>query len=151
MKIELTASPEELTDEDKARKLLKSLGELVEPIEDILEKALPQKEQVLKYPVLRELQKQTEDAYAKRVAWMLKDVGKVLDRGFAKSENAEPIQDFTKPIADKDGEKYEKVKAELAQYGYTDSDFEEGGVLYGWSVNQLIDLARGKKEQERGE
>ena len=150
MKIELTATPDELEDKEKAEKLLRSLGELVDPLEDILEKALPRKEQVLKYPVLRELQKKTEDAYARRVEWMLKDVGKVLDRGFAKSESVEPLQDFTKPIADKDEEKYELLKVELAQYGYTDSDFEEGGILYGWSVNQLIDLARGKREQEKG-
>jgi hypothetical protein len=47
-------------------------------------------------------------------------------------------------IVQKDAVAYSRVKSALKKVGYKDSDFEEGGPLYGWSVNELIDLARAK-------
>ena len=145
MKLELVATPEEL--KEKGDKLIKSLSDLFQPVSpelaEYLEKALPQKETELKYPVLRELHKRTKEAYEKQLKLMVKDIEGVLDRGLKKSE------DFTKPIADKDEVAYNKVKIELAKYGYGAEAFEEGGVLYGWSTNELIDLARAKREQEK--
>ena len=64
----------------------------------------------------------------------------------AKAEYSAPlIRDHTKPVADKDDLAYSRVKVVLQGKGYTGTDFEEGGPLWGWSVNQLIDLARNKR------
>lgn len=59
---------------------------------------------------------------------------------------SEVAYDFTKEIADRDDKKYEKVKAELMRLGFFETDFMEGGVFYGWSTNELIDLAKQKGE-----
>jgi hypothetical protein len=56
-------------------------------------------------------------------------------------EETEKSYDRSKPIADADAVKYERVKAELCSRGYKQTDFEEGGPFYGWSVNELIDFA----------
>jgi hypothetical protein len=37
---------------------------------------------------------------------------------------------------------YRRVKDVLIRRGYVEDDFEEGGALYGYSVNELIDLAK---------
>ena len=83
MKFRLEADPDELR--EKADKLLKSLhNELIGTAPDVaekLEKALPRKEPVLKYPVLRELQKKTAEEYERTLKRMNKEIGKVLDRG----------------------------------------------------------------------
>jgi len=82
MRLKLDATPEEL--KEKAPNLLKSLGEILEPVSpemaEILEKALPRKESELKFPVLRELQKRTEVLYDQQLELMLKDISKVLNR-----------------------------------------------------------------------
>lgn len=54
--------------------------------------------------------------------------------------------DYTEEIVAKNGKKYEEIKAELLTIGYEESDFVEGGQLYGQSTNQLIDLAREKRD-----
>ena len=125
---------------------------------DILEKALPRKEAQLKYPVLRELQKRTEELYAKQLDAMLVDVGEVLTKNLVKPtkkkvkqtpvvQKALAPQDFTQPIAEKDELKYEQVKAELMSLGYESADFEPGGIFDGWSTNELIDFTRGKQDE----
>lgn len=173
MKLRLEATPEEL--QSKSAELIKALSEMLPELAESLEKALPRKEPELKYPVLRELQKKTVEAYEKTMLAMVKAVGKVLDRGpIAKSEQvtvmfkgsaattvpcvhsgelqkaepkAEPLKnDHTKPIADKDDVAYKRVKKVLVGKGFLESDFDEGGAFYGWSVNQLIDYARGKED-----
>lgn len=64
-----------------------------------------------------------------------------LDMVKAKVEH----QDHTKAIAAHDDIAYRRVKQVLIGKGYTAEDFNNGGPLYGWSTNQLIDLARDKR------
>lgn len=62
------------------------------------------------------------------------------------SDPAEPLEnDHTKRIHDRDDRRYTRVKQALQRRGYVEADFEEGGPLHGWSVNELIDLARDKR------
>lgn len=148
MKLSLEATPQEL--EDKSGDLIKAVADILVPVApeaaDAMLKALPHKEQALKFPVLRNLQGQTEALYGKMTAAMLKDISAVLDRGLKKGEDQpEKIHDHTKPIADHDGVAYERVKQVLVGKGYDAADFDEGGVLFGYSTNQLIDLARDKR------
>jgi hypothetical protein len=150
MKLKVEATPDELR--DKAPDIVKSIGELLRPVSpdmaDILEKAIPYKEKELKFPVLRELQKQTEEAYEKQMELMLKDIGKVLDKSVKTTtiKKSERSPDYTQKLVAKEDESYEEIKEELKKYGYVDSDFDKGGVLFGYSTNQLIDLAREKRD-----
>lgn len=60
-----------------------------------------------------------------------------------KADNGvEAVVDTINEVVSKDAKAYQRVKAVLKRKGYRDEDFEEGGPLYGWSVNQLIDLVR---------
>ena len=86
MKLRLEAdSPEEVR--AKSRELIKALrdelAEAAPEVAEALEKALPRKEQELKYPVLRTLQKKTSEEYDRTLTRMLLDIGRVLDRGAA--------------------------------------------------------------------
>lgn len=82
MRLSLEATPQEL--EEKSGDLIKAVAEIIEPVDpdmsEALTKALPRKEPVLKYPVLRELQRRTQAAYEVMLDAMLKDIGKVLDQ-----------------------------------------------------------------------
>ena len=53
--------------------------------------------------------------------------------------------DHTKPVADRDERGYQRIKSILKKRGYKDADFEPGGQLYGYSVNQLLDMVREQK------
>lgn len=211
MRFRLEATPDELL--EKSDQLLKTLHDAVADVApdaaECLEKALPRKESDLKYPVLRELAKRSSAEYERLTGRMLKEIGKVLDRGPIKKSgelgreladdikavyledpddlskgwycghcgavslgdrcehvqkvaahrermkkaekveadpNTEPLEnDHTQAIAEKDELAYSRVKQVLQGKGYLEADFEEGGPLYGWSVNQLIDLARDKR------
>lgn len=79
------------------------------------------------------------------VAAVRSGLEKQVAGGFAKAELTQPIQDYTAPIRERDQRAYDRVKEVLARRGYTDADYQEGGRLYGWSVNQLIELVRGSK------
>jgi hypothetical protein len=58
-------------------------------------------------------------------------------------KSEEPVHDHTKAIAERDDRAYRRVRDVLKRKGYTDSDFDdENGPLYGYSVNELLDLAR---------
>jgi valyl-tRNA synthetase len=154
MKLKVTGTPDELR--DKAESLVKSLGDILHPVSpDIAEalyKAIPAKEVELKFPVLRSLQEKTMAAYKKQMELMLEDIGAVLDKSLktstiSKSEIAEEKSpDYTNEIVARDEKSYEQAKNEVKKYGYTDADFEIGGYLYGYSTNQLIDLAIEKKD-----
>lgn len=65
---------------------------------------------------------------------------KSLEKALPQSDPLE--HDFTKPIADKDGRAYARVKRVLMNRGFSASDFLEGGQFYGYSVNELIDVVR---------
>ena len=53
---------------------------------------------------------------------------------------AKGFEDFTLPIAERDGALYERVKKLLCRRGYQESDFLEGGQLEGFSSNQLLEI-----------
>lgn len=211
MKFRLEATPAELWHKGTAliEELVKAFSGVNDDLADSLEKALPPKEQDLKYPVLQKLRAITTKEYEATLKRMLADIGKVLDQTvsgtkagsteLAKAEKltkqedeeeeklepgdvdpetgelipepedeeeeeeegeeeekseiqkaqlpqSEPLDhDFTKPIAEKDARAYERVKNVLIGRGYKKVDFEKGGELYGMSVNELIDMIRGKK------
>lgn len=52
--------------------------------------------------------------------------------------------DHTQPIVEADEMLYERVKKLAMRRGYEASDFEEGGPLFGWSTNEILDLLRDK-------
>ena len=171
MKFHLEATPDELV--EKSGKLVETLSDLFRAVapdlSESLEKALPQKEKILKFPVTQALQKQTAEIYQKHMDKMLGAIGKVLDQSVEKSgagdspdlskgwycevcgavspgercEHLEKAYDHTKPVADKDDVAYKRVKQVLIRMGWEAADFEAGGPLYGWSVNQLLELAKG--------
>jgi hypothetical protein len=47
-------------------------------------------------------------------------------------------------MVDREDVAYKRVQTVLKRKGYRDADFEPGGVLYGWSTNELLELARPK-------
>lgn len=65
----------------------------------------------------------------------------------AEKEHTEKSEspDYTQKLVAKEEKTYEQIKQELMGRGYVDSDFEPGGPLYGYSTNELIDLARDKR------
>jgi hypothetical protein len=94
MRLELQASPEEIR--EKSGQLLERLGEMlsseVPEIAEMLEKALPKKEQELKYPVLQELAARTRELYAHQLDLMLQEIADVVIGGIgAAEEEGEPF------------------------------------------------------------
>lgn len=71
--------------------------------------------------------------------------------GFSSFDKAQVPQsdplayDHTKPVADRDERGYQRIQSILKKRGYKDADFEPGGQLYGYSVNQLLDMVREQK------
>lgn len=161
MRLRLETSPAELAAKGEA--LLKALSGALEPVApelaEQLQKALPPREHSLKYPALQELHGRMAAEYERTLARMLADIGRVLEprgkrqesaRG-SRLQKAEPPQadgfeDHSAPIAEKDGRAYARIKVYLQRKGYKVSDFEPGGPLYGWSLNELLDLAHGKRD-----
>jgi len=213
VRFHLEATPAELWQKGTAliEELVEAFAQTNPSLSEVLEKALPPKEQNLKYPMLRGLKDITAKEYDAMMKRMLADIGKVLDQSVnatsageleksgklskqeeedpgaeeeeklepgdvdpetgelipeeeeeeeeeegeeeeksldkSESPQSEPLDhDFTKPIADKDSIAYARVKRVLMGRGYTEGDFEEGGTLYGYSVNELIDLAREERK-----
>lgn len=94
MRLELQASPEEIR--EKSGQLLERLGEMlsseVPEIAEMLEKALPKKEQELKYPLLQELAARTRELYAHQLDLMLQEIADVVIGGIgAAEEEGEPF------------------------------------------------------------
>ena len=220
MRLQLEATPAELWTKGSAllEELAKAFADINPDLAEALEKALPPKEQDLKFRALQGLKAVTTEEYDRMLKRMLGDIGKVLDKSVsgnqfvkalqeemqsagehvehlikqlgppekdedeepeedeeplepgdydpktdeivpepeeeeeeeeetekADASQSEPVQDFTKPIADKDARAYERVKKVLIGRGYTEADFQKDGPLYGYSVNELIDLVREKK------
>jgi ppGpp synthetase/RelA/SpoT-type nucleotidyltranferase/predicted ABC-type ATPase len=82
MRLLVDATPEELR--DKRAALLTELAKAVSSVDgelaDALLKALPSKEQDLKFPVLQEIAKRTQKAYQEHLQAMLDEIGEVLSR-----------------------------------------------------------------------
>jgi hypothetical protein len=57
-------------------------------------------------------------------------------------EEHEGFYDYTFDVFDRDDRAYNRVKKVLQTKGFLEADFDEGGALYGWSVNQLIELTQ---------
>jgi hypothetical protein len=72
----------------------------------------------------------------------------------AKSEEPEPAEhafhDYTQPVVEADERMYRRVKKLAIRRGYLESDFDEGGPLYGWSTNELLNLLH-TDARDRGE
>jgi len=49
-------------------------------------------------------------------------------------------------LVDREEVGYRRVKTVLKRKGYKEDDFEPGGVLYGHSTNQLLEMARPKHD-----
>lgn len=66
---------------------------------------------------------------------------------FGKADDqAEPLDnDFTRKVYDRDEVAYGRIKTVLLRMGYVESDFDEGGPFYGWSVNELVEWTRNKR------
>jgi len=96
VRLRIEATPDELADKSEA--LIKALADtlsVVDPdLAERLEKAIPKDVPKLRQPALREIHERTRKLYEERLEWMLKDIGKVLDRSLAmveeKTEKAEP-------------------------------------------------------------
>lgn len=146
MWLRFEADPDELREKssDLIRALITAIGPMDPALAESLEKALPPKESILKLPVLKEMHERTAKLYERQMGLMLKDIGKVIDRSLQKGE----FFDYTKPLAERDGKAYARVKEVLKRQGFLDSDFDAGGPLYGLGVNELIDLARGTSQRE---
>jgi hypothetical protein len=87
MRLRLEAGPDELRDrgDDLIKALVESLYPVNPELAEKLEKALPHKQEQLKYPVLQELAKKTQEEYERQLNLMNKEIGKVLDRSFKKA------------------------------------------------------------------
>jgi hypothetical protein len=71
---------------------------------------------------------------------------KATPEELAGAKTSQPLRhDHTKKIVEQDLRSHNRVKIILMRRGYVESDFEEGGPLYGYSVNELIGLIRGKE------
>jgi SWI/SNF-related matrix-associated actin-dependent regulator 1 of chromatin subfamily A len=88
MRLQLEATAEELS--TKSEDLLEAIQQLVRPysedLADKLEKALPEKEESLKFPVLQELENRVENLYKEHVGAMIEEIFAVLQDNAKKSE-----------------------------------------------------------------
>lgn len=110
--------------------------ENTELLEKALRQALPKKESELKFAVLRGIKDEAKAEYRKALDKMNREILKVLNRPMKKAI------DYSEPVFNKEAVAYERVQAVLKRMGYDDRDFEEGGVFYGMSTNELIEIAR---------
>lgn len=58
--------------------------------------------------------------------------------------------DHTQPIAEADEVLYGRVKKLAMRRGYEARDFEEGGALFGWSTNEILDLLGSSRSDGEG-
>lgn len=66
----------------------------------------------------------------------------VQGRALQKSEDVpeRAFYDYTEPSRKADQVLYNRVVKLAKRRGYSEADFAEGGPLYGWSTNELLDL-----------
>lgn len=147
MKLNLDATREELS--ERGDELVDALAKAVRPhapeLADALQKALPPKEQELKHKALRQSHDKMRKRYGVMLDRMNAEIAALLDGELKKSEDA--ANDFTQRIVQMEDRAYEQAKAELMARGYVQNDFEEGGVLYGLSVNQLREAIKEKRSK----
>jgi hypothetical protein len=88
VRLRIEATPDELA--NKSESLIKALADAIGPaapdLAEALKKALPKETVKLIQPALREMHEITRKEYEKRLKWMVKDIGKVLDRSLAKAD-----------------------------------------------------------------
>lgn len=115
MKFHLEATLEEIGQKraEFVKALITQFQDVDTELADVLEKALPQKEQVLKYRCLRELHKQTKDQYQDMLQAMLRDIGEVLDSGVQKSN-----------VIDLDERRFQKAVEALQKDEEEDPDYD---------------------------
>ena len=70
----------------------------------------------------------------------------VSEKGsFAKAmvkANDQVLADHVEDLVDREGVGYRRAMSILKRKGYTDADFEIGGVLYGHSTNELLSMLK---------
>ena len=146
MRVRLDATPEELRTKGPAllKSLGKSLSEHAPELAEALNKAaeLPPKESVLKHKVLRQLHTQLSGRYSRQMDKMNQEIADLLDSNLQKSE------DYTQKISDADAAAFDQVRTALYELNYLPADFEEGGVLYGASTNELLELAHAGRRRD---
>ena len=146
MKLRVDATKEELS--ERGGDLLDALAKAVAPhapdLADALYKALPPKESPLKAKALREQHKRERARYQRMLDRMNAEIADVLNEAFQKSEQS---PDYTAKVVEMEAHAYEQVKAMLMQQGYKAEDFEEGGVLYGLSTNELREAVKQGRER----
>jgi len=146
MRIEIEAEPGELA--EKAERLVGELSRLFKSnnpdLAELLEKALPPKEKIDKFPAMQELTEKMQKLYQKHLDKMLEEIFKVLERGIQKSEG----YDFTEPILEREDRAYRRAKDVLLLLGYAETAFEEGGCFYGLSTNELLDIIKLERKSQ---
>ena len=146
MKLKLDATGEELS--ERGDELLDALAKTVAPhapelADELRKAALPKKEAELKHKALRQLHDKMRKRYRIRLDRMNAEIASLLDGELKKSESP----DYTTKVVAMEAAAYDKAKAALMQMGYRDDDFDEGGPLYGLSVNQLREAAQAKRSK----
>jgi hypothetical protein len=142
VKLSLDATPEELDTRgpDLVGALSRALAPHAPELADALSKALPPKERTLKHKALRDLHAKVKHRYAQQLERMNAEIAALLDGELRKAEATTP--DYTTNLVELETAAYERAKADLMHRGYTAEDFDDGGVLYGLSTNQLRSRAQ---------
>lgn len=152
MKVSIEAESEEEL-QAKGSSLLLQLGRAFQKsmpaVADALEKAaaLPPREPQLKHQALRDIHARVQRAYGDMLDRMLAEMGQAIDehveqvvRDKAAASTVAASPNYASEIVQLESAAYEKMKQRLIPFGYDAADFEEGGALYGMSVNELRDV-----------
>lgn len=111
MKFHLEATPAELWQKGTAliEELVKAFSVAHPSLSEALEKALPQKEQSLKYPMLQGLKDITTKEYDATLKRMLADIGKVLDQSISGATGSVGLEKSGK-LSKQEDEEEEKLE-----------------------------------------
>ena len=142
MKLRLEAEDGELA--RRGPDVLRALAQIFDveapELSGALEKALPPRETSLKHRVLRQSHEKWRRKYRLTLDAMAQEIADLVESKIQKS-----APDYTQKIYDLDEAAYDRVRAALAEHGYTDADYEEGGVLYGMSTNELREVLKDRR------
>jgi hypothetical protein len=69
-----------------------------------------------------------------------------LEKSMTSAEADEVHAQAVNKLTDTERRAYARIKSAVKRRGYEDKDFEVGGPLYGWSTNELAEIARGSGE-----